>query len=277
MNRLEQIIGRAVRNLSHKDLEFEKRNVEIFMYGTILGKANKEEAADLYVYRLAELKAVQMGKISRILKETAVDCIINHDQTNFTYENMSKLLDTPITQDLSTGQVITDFKIGDMPYSSACDYMDTCDYKCRNYKGDPVATINPNELNEDTYDESFIFMNSDKILQKIRMLMKESYFYKKDVLINAIQTPKPYPYVQIYAALSLLIDDNNEFIVDKYGRNGRLVNIGEYYLFQPIELKDKHISIFERSMPIDYKHEMIELNINESILKPKIDIGETKL
>jgi hypothetical protein len=272
MNRLEQIIGRAVRNLSHKDLEFEKRNVEIFMYGTILGKENKEEAADLYVYRLAELKAVQMGKISRILKETAVDCIINHDQTNFTHEKMSKLIDTPITQDLSTGQVIKNFKIGDMPYSSACDYMATCDYKCR-----PDADINPNELNEDTYDESFIFMNSDKILQKIRMLMKESYFYKKDVLLSAIQTPKPYPYVQIYAALSLLVDDNNEFIVDKYGRNGRLVNIGEYYLFQPIELKDKHISIFERSMPIDYKHEMIELNINQSILKPKMNVSETKL
>lgn len=277
MNRLEQIIGRAVRNLSHKDLEFEKRNVEIFMYGTILGKANKEEAADLYVYRLAELKAVQMGKISRILKETAVDCIINHDQTNFTYENMSKLLDTPITQDLSTGQVITDFKIGDMPYSSACDYMDTCDYKCRNYKGDPVETINPNELNEDTYDESFIFMNSDKILQKIRMLMKEGYFYKKDVLISAIQTPKPYPKVQIYAALSLLIDDNNEFIVDKYGRNGRLVNIGEYYLFQPIELKDKHISIFDRSVPIDYKHEMIELKLKDSILKRKPEVREVTI
>jgi hypothetical protein len=275
MNRIEQIIGRAVRNLSHKDLEFEKRNVEIFMYGTILGKENKEEAADLYVYRLAEFKAVQMGKISRILKETAVDCIINHDQTNFTHEKMSKLIDTPITQDLSTGLVIKDFKIGDVPYSSACDYMATCDYKCR-----PDATINPNELNEDTYDESFIFMNSDKILQKIRMLMKEGYFYKKDVLISAIQTPKPYPYVQIYAALSLLIDDNNEFIVDKYGRNGRLVNIGEYYLFQPIELKDKHISIFERSMPIDYKHEMVELNINQSIFKPKTierPIGETKL
>lgn len=281
MNRIEQIIGRAVRNLSHKDLEFEKRNVEIFMYGTILGKENKEEAADLYVYRVAEMKAVQIGKISRILKETAVDCIINHDQTNFTHETMSKMIDTPITQDLSTGLVIKDFKIGDVPYSSACDYMATCDYTCRDYKGEPVATIKPDELNEDTYDESFIFMNSDKILQKIRMLMKESYFYKKDVLLTAIQTPKPYPYVQIYAALSLLIDDNNEFIVDKYGRNGRLVNIGEYYLFQPIELKDKHVSIFERSMPIDYKHEMVELNVNQAIFKPtpreRPDIGETKL
>ena len=53
MNRIEQIIGRGVRNLSHKDLLFEKRNVEIFMHGTILGN-NKEEAADLYVYRVAE-------------------------------------------------------------------------------------------------------------------------------------------------------------------------------------------------------------------------------
>jgi hypothetical protein len=35
-NRPEQVIGRAVRNFSHKDLPFEKRNVEIFMYGSLL-------------------------------------------------------------------------------------------------------------------------------------------------------------------------------------------------------------------------------------------------
>jgi hypothetical protein len=85
MNRIEQIIGRGVRNFSHKDLPFEKRNVEIFMYGTILGN-NEEEAADLYVYRVAEYKAIQIGKVTRVLKETAVDCIINHEQTNFTQD-----------------------------------------------------------------------------------------------------------------------------------------------------------------------------------------------
>jgi hypothetical protein len=101
--------------------------------------------------------------------------------------------------------------------------------------------------------------------------MKESFFYKKDVLIKSIQSPKIYPLVQIYAALTQLIEDNNEFIVDKYGRNGRLVNIGEYYLFQPIELIDKNISIYDRSVPIDYKHEMINFEINQQILKPVID------
>jgi hypothetical protein len=265
MNRIEQIIGRAVRNFSHKDLPFEKRNVEIFMYGTILGD-NNEEAADLYVYRVAEYKAIQIGNVSRILKETAIDCIINHDQTNFTQEIMGNFLKEPITQILSNGVTLNDFKVGDAPFSPACDYMASCNYSCR-----PDKKIDEDNLNEDTYDEKFIMINSEKILQRIRMLMKESFFYIKDTLLKAIRTPKEYPYVQIYSALTQLIEDNNEFIVDKYGRNGRLINIGDYYLFQPVELTNKNVSIFERSVPIDYKHSMINFEIKQDIVKPVID------
>ena len=137
--------------------------------------------------------------------------------------------------------------------------MSTCYYSCI-----PSKKIDEKDLNEDTYDEKFIKLNSDKIMQKIRLLMRESFFYKKEQLINLIQIPKKYPYVQIYAALTNLIEDNNEYIVDKYGRNGRLINIDEYYLFQPIEILDKNISIYERSIPIDYKHNMINFD-----LKPK--------
>ena len=75
MNRAEQIIGRAVRTCSHKDLPFSERNVEIFLHGTLLG--SEVEAADLYVYRLAELKALQIGRVTRLLKEVSVDCILN--------------------------------------------------------------------------------------------------------------------------------------------------------------------------------------------------------
>lgn len=262
MNRLEQIIGRAVRNFSHKDLPFEKRNVQIFMYGTILGDENNEEAADLYVYRVAEYKAIQMGRVSRIIKESAVDCIINHNQSNFTQEIMSENLKEGVEQELSNGIVLQNYKIGDVPFSPACDYMENCYYSCK-----PDKKIDENNLNQDTYNENFIMMNSEKILQRIRMLMKESYFYKKDVLIVSIQTPKQYPYVQIYAALTHLIEDNNEFITDRYGRNGRLINIDDYYLFQPIELTDKNISIFDRMVPIDYKHDMINFEIKENISK----------
>ena len=265
MNRIEQIIGRAVRNFSHKDLPFEQRNVEIFMYGTILDK-NIEEAADLYVYRVAEYKAIQIGKVTRLLKETSVDCIINHDQTNFTQDIMSASLKIPITQELSSGLVLQNFKVGDAPFSPSCDYMATCNYNCR-----PDTDIDETKLNEDTYDQNFIVMNSEKILQRIRMLFKETFFYKKETLLRAIRTPKEYPYVQIYSALTQLIEDENEFIVDKYGRNGRLINIGDYYLFQPVELKDKNISIFDRSVPLDYKHDMINFELKQDIVKPVID------
>lgn len=265
MNRIEQIIGRGVRSFSHKDLPFEKRNVQIFMHGTILGE-NKEESADLYVYRVAEYKAIQIGKVARVLKETAVDCIINHGQTNFTQENISKTLKEPIKQILSDGNELNNFKIGDAPFSPACDYMAECNYDCR-----PDKDIDHDDLNNDTYNEKFIVVNSEKILQRIRMLMKEGFFYKKDVLIRSIRTPKEYPYVQIYSALTQLIEDKNEFITDKYGRNGRLINIGEYYLFQPLELRDKNSSIFDRSVPIDYKHEMIKFDIKQNIPKPIVE------
>ena len=61
MNRIEQIIGRAVRTCSHKALPFTERNVEIYLHGSILEDEQKE-AVDIYVYRLAELKALKSEK-----------------------------------------------------------------------------------------------------------------------------------------------------------------------------------------------------------------------
>ena len=176
-NSIKQIIGRGVRNSSHKNLEFEKRNVELFIYGTIL-ENKEEESADLYVYRLAEYKAIQMGRVSRVLKETSVDCLINHDQTNFTQDIMTPLLtEHTIVQDLSTGVKLDNFKIGDSKYSPACDYMAKCYYDCV-----PNKIIEENDITFDTYNEHFIKTNTDKIIQRIRMLMRESFFYKKIIL-----------------------------------------------------------------------------------------------
>ena len=42
-------------------------------------------------------------------------------------------------------------------------------------------------------------------------------------------------------ALNVLITDKNEYLVDMLNRNGRLVYIGDFYLFEPIELDNKHI------------------------------------
>jgi hypothetical protein len=265
MNRIEQIIGRGVRNFSHKDLPFTKRNVQIFLYGTIL-ENTKEEAVDLYVYRISELKANKIGKVTRLLKQSAVDCFINHDQTEFTNDNFKELEENrDILQILSDHQKLTHFEIGDMDNSATCDFM-KCDFDCL-----PNIDLDDSIINEDTYNEKFMLINSDKIIQKIKNLMKMRFFYKKNDLLQLINIPKKYPTTQIYAALTQIITDNTEYITDKYGRTGYLVNIGEYYLFQPSELNYKNISVYDRSVPIDYKHNMIKFEIKSNISKPVLD------
>jgi len=262
---IEQVIGRAVRTCSHKQLPFVKRNVEIFLHGTLLTNS-EEEAVDLYIYRLAEMKAVQIGRVSRLLKESSVDCILNIDQTKFTVENMN----TIVKQTLSNNMVI-DYPIGDKSKTVSCDYMDTCDFKCK-----PFKNIKETDIKLDTYDESFILMNNEKIIQRIHDLFKKRFFYKKDALISEINIVKNYPIVQINAALTALIDDENEYITDRFNRLGHLRNIEEYYFFQPIELSNENISVFDRRNPIDYKHSSIiyPLQQIEAPMKPKQPITE---
>ena len=43
------------------------------------------------------------------------------------------------------------------------------------------------------------------------------------------------------------------------------MNIGNYYLFQPSELFDKNISIYDRKVPIEFKHDKIYLKVPEKI------------
>ena len=273
LSRIEQIIGRAVRNCSHKDLPFIQRNVQIFLYGSVLVDESIE-AADLYVYRLAEEKAIKIGEVTRTLKEVAVDCLLNSDQLNFAAENMQLI----VKQELSN-RITIDYSIGDKPYSAQCDYMDTCMYKCK-----PVNNIG--EINELSYSANFLDMNIEKIIHRIKQVMKEKYYYKNTDLIQEINIIRQYPLVQIYAALDQLINDSNEYIIDKYDRLGKLVNIGDYYFFQPIELENPNISIYERSVPIPYKNSGIPISINSiaSItqaknldLSPKIEQIEAKI
>jgi hypothetical protein len=269
MNRIEQIIGRGVRNFSHKDLPFEERNVEIFLHGTILLTNPAEESVDLYIYRLAEVKAIQIGKITRILKQTAVDCIINHDQNEFTKERFKEIENNKhVQQVLSNGITIEEFEVGDVPNSANCDYMEICDYDCV-----PDIKIDESKLNTESYNESFMLVNSEKIIQKIKGLMKSKFFYKKKDLFFYLNTPKKYPTAQIYASLTHIINDRSEYIIDRYGRTGYLINIGEYYLFQPSELTYDNISIYDRSVPLDFKHDMIEFDI-KSDLNQNIDDRE---
>jgi len=254
-NRIEQIIGRAIRWKSHCALPFVERNARIFVYGTLLSNA-EDEAADMYIHRVAELKALQIGNVSRILKESAVDCILNKEQINFTEENMN----TTIKINLANGNKIN-YPIGDKPYSAVCDYLESCSYTCK-----PDIT-GPFELKTSTYDESFLNYNSDKIIQRIKDLFSEHYFYKKLDLIKSINIKKVYPIEHINYALQTMIEDKNIIVSDVYEKPGNIIQIDDYILFQPIGFKNNYISTFERTRPVDFKREKLLIKLKNKLDK----------
>ena len=261
MNRIEQIIGRAVRNCSHADLPFAERNVQLFLYGTVLPDNPAVEAADLYVYRLAETKAGQIGRVSRILKENAVDCLLNIDQTKFSQEVIrrhNKGKDVTVRQVLADGTELSQYAVGDRPFSFVCDYQANCEYRCAVGDGDAI------KVNSDTYSEPFIVMNADRIMQRIRDLFKVQHFYARRTLMRHLQG---HPHEQVDVALTRMIADDGEYLVDKYGRSGRLINVGEYYLFQPSEITNPHIGMYERSAPLQFKRDHISFSLKDGALE----------
>ena len=233
MNRNEQIIGRGVRHLSCCKLPFEERNVEIYLHSTKT-EENDVELADLYVYRVAEKKAIEIGRITRLLKEVAIDCHLNISQTNFTQDKLFEIIENQkIKINLSSGKTV-DFKPGDQPYTDVCDYMDNCDFKCHG----PKFTPNEGKLIQNTYNNIYIQNTSIGLIKRIQELYKDRSVYKRDQLIASINLYKRYPIEHIYYTLTQFIKNHNIVLVDKYGRNGYLVNKGLCYAFQPSEIGD---------------------------------------
>jgi hypothetical protein len=257
MNRIEQIIGRGVRNLSHCKLEFAKRNVEIFLHATLLGTT--EESADMYVYRLAEQKAIAIGRVTRVLKEVAVDCLLNISQTNFTTTMLQKIIqNVTVTLSLSSGGT-KEYEIGDKPRTEICDYMDNCEIKCYPNETPP----NSDQIKRDTYSIEFVEGNNTRIIQRIRDLFKERHFYTINDIIDEINKVKKYPKEQIYSSLTRMVDNSNEYVVDTYGRLGHIVNNNDTYLFQPVEITDVTASVYERIAPVDFKHTNISIQLQK--------------
>lgn len=252
MNRIEQIIGRAVRTCSHRTLPLAERNVMIFLYVSLVPGKTNTEAADVYVYRVAEGKAVSIGVVSRILKEYSTDCLL---RSNIGTDLQSK----EIKQRLADGQNVQ-VSLGSEPFSAACDYMKKCQHSCR-----PVSSVSDKDITLDTFAKSFILANTDRLVTRIRQLFRQRFFYTKARLIAEININKKYPLVQINAALQRLITDGNEFLTDQYERSGRLENIADLYLFMPLELSGNSVSLYERKTPVEYKRKYLTINDNDEL------------
>ena len=219
--------------------------MEIRYYGSVLPDADVE-AADVYVYRLAERKAVKVGAVTRALKETAVDCLLN--KSVLTPDRMRKT----VTLSLSSGLEI-DYRVGDRSKTSLCDFMDDCAYKC-----EPDIPY-PEHPSLDTYTDGFVTMNIGAVEKRVADLFRTGYAYTRGELIRHVNAKHDYPLVQVDAAITRVLAGLGPSVVDMLDRTGRMVNVGEYYLFQPADLVEPRISMYERRVPIPNKPSSIRV------------------
>jgi superfamily II DNA or RNA helicase len=79
-SRLDQVIGRASRFCSHKDLPEEKRIVKVYVYVSVApeyGKKNVPETIDQYIQQLTIDKDKIIKTFEKAIKEIAIDCNLN--------------------------------------------------------------------------------------------------------------------------------------------------------------------------------------------------------
>ena len=343
LSRIEQIIGRGVRNLSHCALPFEERNVEIYMHTTSLdpdvavlattpapgtevaaevaveapgteapgteapamqkevvggaettpppsnlpiesvsepdpeyvaAAADIEEAADTYIYRMAYRKSSKIGQVTRLIKTMAVDCVLNIAQTHFTADKLQQLVANqrmPIRISSNRGQEIV-YQMGDKPYTDLCDYQSSCEFKCTNAGTQDIGAGATQDIDRTTYTQLHTHTNLHQIMDRIRKLFRESVYYHQVPLIRAINIQREYPIDHIYATLTYMIDNRNELLVDAWGRNGYLVNHGDVYLFQPIEITDETVSLLDRNVPVDYRRENVVLDVPATVIPLRTDV-----
>ena len=269
--RHEQIIGRAIRNLSHIDLLPEERNVEIYQYAATLEDNNNQETIDLKNYSIAEGKDIIIKNISRVMKEAAVDCVLFR-KINIIHSNQK------VKQITSSGNTVN-IPIADKPYSSICDYKENCYYDCD-------WTPNPKKkypINTDTYNITFAENDIEQAKNIIKNMFKENIVYHLKIIENnVIQKIPKIDKLFIYKALEDIVDNKNAVIYDKFFRKGYIIYRGDYYIFQPFDIERDDIPIIYRLEPTSTKQhyvniENIELNYSDvKIVNTVSKIDETK-
>jgi len=71
ISRMLQIIGRAIRFCSHKDVKRDRRHVDVFLY---LSTYPEQYTIDQYIWDLAKKKNKLINTFETALKEMAIDC-----------------------------------------------------------------------------------------------------------------------------------------------------------------------------------------------------------
>ena len=249
LNKTEQVVGRGIRTCSHALLPDKERNCTVYLLVNYFGAVDEDrETVDLYTYRTAVQKAIQVGRVSRILKEYGVDCNLNRDAISITQLSAVPMIDsqgnerTTRTMITKEGEKVEVGLRNDTPFSALCDWMEHCEsFACK-----PSVVIDEETSSEKTYTEYSAKWREHQLIQKIKSLFKtkegyeQAFIHHEDLETVLLNDKIP------QKAISMVIHNilkNKSLHLDLFGKHGHIIYKNGYFLFQPDQIRDEIIPL----------------------------------
>jgi hypothetical protein len=252
INKLEQVIGRGIRNCSHKKLDECDRNVTVYLHTSTVPD---RESIDMYLYRYSEYKAKQIGQIENILKKNALDKYVFQHGNYFDEQDVDKIKVKPSHR--KTKGYLHDRS--DKEYSRVCSFSKICDYM----KNDKKESISIPDINEyDTFQINYSSSLTDVYKKRIHNLYLKSVSYTFDELKDSLSMYKEIYSDYLYHAIKEMISEKYT-LHNSNGDKGYLVRVDKYYLFQPYYNNDILLPTYYRLNKGDTNHIEYEIKKKE--------------
>jgi hypothetical protein len=227
LNKIEQIIGRAVRNCSHIDLPLGLRNTTIYKHVNINMKTPKKETIDVRVYRIADQKQYKIKKVENLLRKNAVDCMLNQNVLYYDPEKINKT----ITLTTSQGQVVKNFQLGDEHIPKAKCYP---------------KTVTDRKIDSSTFDIYFLDSDIEIYISYIVPLFKQKLLYTYDEIVTILS--KQIEDIEtdiIKYALERMLKFKRR-VLGPTNTLGYLIYKSNKYIFQNADKADMRMTVEER-------------------------------
>lgn len=226
MNLIEQVIGRAIRTCSHRNLPLEERNVSVFLHTCIT--SDGKTTADIHAYKIAARKLEQTRIIEKIIRDNAVDCSLMYylnyyPRSNFKFNTLMRT---------SQGTVVS-YKFGDDDiYKPECI---------------PITKENKNNSKKDTLRKEVYMPLIPTVIRRmekyIRKHISTRLYYTKEELLNISNVSEDV----LDSALEQVIYPNQWF------ENYRFYSHKDSYVFIPIKT-----SLSMKEIVLPYVKDVIE-------------------
>jgi hypothetical protein len=236
INKLEQVVGRGIRNCSHTLLTSEERNVTIYLHNSFLDDDN--ETIDTYLYRYSEKKAKQIGKIENILKKNAIDKYLFQHVNYLSKTDVESFKIKPCYKDSDKYLYTPDDKDGS--YSRVCSFQNKC-----NYLENDSMEIDESKFNNDTFNIKYSQGLTDVYKKRISLLFKETQCFTYEELIESLMEYKKIDERFLTYALDQMIND--KYMITYHNNNGYLIYIHNLFVFQPYFNSDKLLPYYYRN------------------------------